>query len=152
MTPELQLHFCSVCINRQPDAGTKIVCSLNINIAGMEDMCPSYSVNKEAARKMKHDSLYTEDVDDERPIIDKKPVIKGILGGGIIIVTAIVWFFAMLDANIVYVGAAALIITGIVIILRGLAEGNVIGRKRKHPSSNDYEYGINESSNHTVKF
>lgn len=82
-----------------------------------------------AAQAVVRDRIRTEDKGDffepERKALD-----KGVLGGLLLIVIAIVWFVAGLAADVIFYYPPVLLIIGIFGVFKGLATGNIAGKRK----------------------
>ncbi len=60
---------------------------------------------------------------------EKKGIKAGVLGGLIMIVIALIWFFAGLDAGYIYYYPPILFVIGLYALIKGLISGNFVGKK-----------------------
>jgi hypothetical protein len=57
---------------------------------------------------------------------------KGVLGGMIMILIALVWFFGGLAVDRIFFYPPVLLIIGVVAIIKGINEGNLAGEKYRN--------------------
>ncbi|HQQ98670.1 MAG TPA: hypothetical protein PLX35_15470, partial [Cyclobacteriaceae bacterium] len=62
---------------------------------------------------------------------EKKAMKLGALGGIIMIVVAVVWFFVGLYNDIIFFYPPILLLIGIYTLVKGLAKGNMTGEKKQ---------------------
>ena len=133
MTKEQQMQFCKVCTNRHFDPASGIVCKLTLKKPDFLDKCEKFIVDNETInalkRQIEQSKVRERDNSGGFFDIEKKGIRKGVLGGIIIIVIAVGWFFLGLATDRIFFYPPVLAIIGIVAIIKGLADGNFVGEK-----------------------
>jgi hypothetical protein len=116
--------ICDTCLKRRFDSKQGIVCSLTGNHADFETTCRSFEVDQlaadRAARIKQHEK---EDVESRGPFaLEKKMFSGGIFGGILMIAGGLAWLIGGLAADIIFYYPIFLIIAGIVVLIKGLAQ------------------------------
>ena len=138
MTTSERLRFCKVCSSRKIDLQTGIYCGLSGQKPDFEGKCESFCVDKDELRKEKARQLAIKQQEQKESSYfapEQKGMKKGVLGGLVMILIAIVWFFAGLAVDRIFYYPSVLLIIGIVAIVRGAVEGNLIGEKYRSTSN-----------------
>jgi len=73
---------------------------------------------------------------------EKKVLKKGALGGVILMVIAVIWFFAGMEAGYIFYYPPILFIIGLVGFLKGLFSGNIAGKKEEPSQTEDEQQEI----------
>jgi hypothetical protein len=130
MTLDDQLKFCRVCNNRKFNPELGVVCSLTQAKPSFEGNCATFSLDKpEAERLLKlEQEAKAEDI-TQGSSPEAAGIRKGVLGGVIMLVVAVVWFFGGLATGYVFFYPPILAVIGIYAIIKGIGTGNYTGKK-----------------------
>lgn len=131
MTLEERLNYCKICTKRKMDFQTGIVCSLTNEKPAFEDKCPDFNVDQAEVDRYAERDARLEETEDSSGYFtpEKKGLEKGVLGGIAMMVIAVVWFVVGWMAGRIFFYPPILFIIGLVGLIRGMAQGNVSGRK-----------------------
>ena len=131
MTVEERIKYCKICTNRKMDLAVGLVCSLTNQKPTFELTCPSFNLDQpEADRLIQRERELTQQESSGGGFgLEQKGIKKGVVGGIIMIVVAIVWFFAGLAADRIFFYPPVLLCIGIYALIKGLADGNFVGKK-----------------------
>ncbi len=138
MTTSERLRFCKVCSSRKIDLQTGIYCGLSGQKPAFEGECESFCVDKDELRKEKARQIAIQQQQQKENSYfapEKKGMKKGVVGGLVMILIALVWFFGGLAVDRFFFYPPVLLIIGVVAIVRGAAERNLIGQKYRSTSS-----------------
>ncbi|HZY80158.1 MAG TPA: hypothetical protein VFE50_11590 [Cyclobacteriaceae bacterium] len=126
-----RLRFCKICTNRKLDFNTGLVCSLTSVKPAFEQTCPSFSLDEPEAHRLVALEKAGEEEEDRggSTTLEGKGIKMGVLGGIIMAVIAVVWFFAGLAADRIFFYPPILFVIGVYAIIKGLANGNIAGNK-----------------------
>ncbi len=130
MTLEHRLQYCRACTHRQMNASIGLVCSLTEEKPAFEDKCPDFALDAEEAQRitnMEQAAAYEEDNDGGFFAIEQKGIKKGAVGGILMIVVAVVWFFVGLEAGYIYFYPPVLFCIGVYALIKGVIKGNITG-------------------------
>jgi hypothetical protein len=134
MTPEERIKYCKICTNRKMDFSVGLVCGLTLQKPTFEGTCPTFSLDQAEADRL---------IQRERELaaeaapsgggggfgLEQKGIGKGVVGGIIMIIIAVVWFFAGLAADRIFFYPPVLFCIGLYALIKGMAEGNLAGKK-----------------------
>lgn len=130
-----RLQYCKVCKHKSFDPKTGVNCSLTSAKPDFEDKCEKFVIDEGEAQKLlmrKKMEAEGDDLSDSGFFaMEKKGMKKGIAGGIVMIVLALVWFFGGLALDRIFFYPPVLLILGIVAVVRGASEGNIRGEKYK---------------------
>ena len=132
---ELQekLNYCRVCHNRKLDMNTGIVCGLTNQKPQFEEKCPDIKVDEaEMNRLAKREQALQSAGSSGAMGLEQRGMQKGVAGGVIMIVIAIVWFVLGLAAGRIFFYPPILLIIGLVALIKGVKEGNISGEKYRN--------------------
>jgi hypothetical protein len=131
MTLDERLKYCKICLNRKMDFNVGLVCSLTNAKPAFEGTCPSFSLDQpEADRLIALEKAAQEEESSSGSFAPEKAGIKkGVIGGIIMIVIALVWFFAGLAADRIFFYPPILFVIGLYALIKGIVDGNVAGKK-----------------------
>lgn len=127
-----RLRYCKVCSNRKMDIQTGIYCGKTGQKPAFEGKCKNFSVDQEELKKEKARQtarIQQEQKESSYFTPEQKGMKKGVLGGLIMILIAVVWFFGGLAINRIFFYPPVLLVIGIVAIVKGAVEGNLAGKK-----------------------
>lgn len=132
MTLQDRLNYCKICTNRKMDFQTGIVCSLTGEKPAFENNCESFNADQaEVDRYQQRDAMVEEGEygggGGFAP--EKKGLEKGVLGGVLMMIIAVVWFVVGWTAGYIFYYPPILFIIGLVGLIRGVAQGNLSGKK-----------------------
>lgn len=123
-----QLEICQTCQRKLFDKQKGMLCGLTNEFAAFESVCPDYLLNPIAAKRAER----VENQKDNLPSIDegsrgmfgteKKLLNSGIGGGILMIVGGTVWIILGLMADHIFFYPIFLIIGGIIVLVKGLAQ------------------------------
>jgi hypothetical protein len=132
MTREEKLNYCRVCTNRKLDLKEGLICTLTNRPADFEEKCENLAIDKIALQKLK-EKIETRKLEEQEKGFfapEKKGIKSGVLGGAVMIIIAVVWFFAGLSAGRIFFYPPVLFIFGIFAVVKGIATGNLAGEKK----------------------
>ncbi len=132
MTLEQQLQYCRICENRKMNPAIGLVCGLTDQKPAFENQCPTFRIDQpEADRLLAIEQRAKEEEQTANGSFapEKAGIKKGLMGGVIMLLIAIVWFVVGLAAGYVFYYPPILAIIGIYAIIKGLAKGNYTGEK-----------------------
>ncbi|HBK87269.1 MAG TPA: hypothetical protein DDZ56_01365 [Cytophagales bacterium] len=132
MTVDERLNYCRICTNRKTDFSLGLVCGLTNAKPTFEGTCPTYVLDQpEADRyiKLQQEAKDAEQAEGLSP--EKKAMKLGALGGIIMIVVAVVWFFVGLYNDVIFFYPPILLLIGIYTLVKGLSKGNLTGEKKQ---------------------
>jgi hypothetical protein len=131
MSLEERLRYCKICTNRKMDFSVGLVCTLTQQKPAFEGTCPSFNLDKpEADRLIEREKEIASQAESSGGFgMEKKGIKKGVVGGVIMILIAVVWFFAGLAADRIFFYPPILFFIGLYAVVKGLAEGNYSGKK-----------------------
>ena len=135
MTMSQRLRYCKVCSNRKMDIQTGIYCGKTGQKPGFEGKCESFIVDREELKKEKARQLVQQQQELKESTYfapEQKGMKKGVLGGMIMILIALVWFFGGLAVDRIFFYPPVLLIIGVVAIIKGINEGNLAGEKYRN--------------------
>jgi len=122
---------CKVCTNRKFNPSIGLICGLTMEKPTFTDRCDEGIYDeKEALRLAKlAEDLEDEEVSEGFFSAEQKGMKKGVLGGVVMMVIAIVWFFGGLSAGYIFYYPPILFVIGVVALVKGLVKGNYFGNK-----------------------
>jgi hypothetical protein len=131
MTPEERIKYCKICTKRKMDLSVGLVCSLTNLKPTFEGTCPTFNLDQpEADRLIQREKELTAEQESGGGFgIEKKGIKRGVLGGIVMIVIAVVWFFVGLAADRIFFYPPVLFCIGLYALIKGMAEGNLAGKK-----------------------
>lgn len=132
MTMSERLRYCKVCSNRKMDIQTGIYCGITGQKPAFEGKCESFSVDQEELKKEKARQLARQQHEEKEKGFfapEQKGMKKGVLGGLVMILIAVAWFFGGLAVDRIFFYPPVLLIIGVVALVKGAAEGNLAGEK-----------------------
>lgn len=127
-----RLRYCKVCSHRKMDIQTGIYCGNTGQKPVFEGKCESFLVDQEELKKEKARQMARQEQEQKESSYfapEQKGMKKEVLGGLIMILIAMVWFFGGLAIDRIFYYPSVLLIIGIVAIVKGVAEGNLAGQK-----------------------
>ena len=126
-----QLKLCRICLNRRMDAQTGLYCGLTNAKPAFTGTCIDFSVDqKEADYQIERErQAAAEESVNDGFVPERSGIQKGVLGGILMIVIAVVWFFAGLAADVIFFYPPILFCIGLYALIKGMATGNFTGRK-----------------------
>jgi len=137
MTTSERLRYCKVCSQRKMDIQTGIYCGLTGQKPAFEGKCEKMIVDQAELRKEKARLLARQQHEEKANSYfapERKGMKKGVLGGFIMILIAVIWFFGGLAIDRIFFYPPVLLIIGIVAIIKGAAERNFAGEKYRSTS------------------
>lgn len=130
LTLDDRLRYCKICTNRKLDFNTGMVCTLTGAKPAFEQTCPTFSLDQpEAQRLIALEKAGQEEEVGSGNSLEGRGIRAGALGGIVMIIIAIVWFFAGLAADRIFFYPPILLVIGIYALIKGLADGNIAGKK-----------------------
>lgn len=114
------------------DIQTGIYCGKTGQKPAFEGKCKNFSVDQEELKKEKARQIACQQQEQKESSYfapEQKGMKKGVLGGLIMILIAVVWFFGGLAIDRIFFYPPVLLVIGIVAIVKGAAEGNLAGEK-----------------------
>jgi hypothetical protein len=131
MTLDEQLKYCKICLNRKMDSNVGLVCSLTNAKPSFEGTCPTFNLDQPEADRLIALEKAAQESDNSGGGFapEKAGVKKGVLGGVVMIVIAVVWFFAGLAADRIFFYPPILFVIGLYALIKGIADGNMAGKK-----------------------
>ncbi len=99
--------------------------------APQEDPFPSFNVASESMTERAHRSAAADEGGAGVFAPEKKGLDAGIVGGLLMMVVAAIWFFVGLAGDVVFIYPPILFIIGLIGFFKGLATGNVAGKRRR---------------------
>lgn len=132
MTLEERLQYCKICLNRKINPAIGLVCNLTNEKPAFEGKCGSMQLDKpEADRLIQQEKEARMEQESSGSFsTEQKGIQKGVLGGVLMIVIAIVWFVAGMAADRIFFYPPVLFCIGIYAVFKGLASGNIYGNKK----------------------
>ena len=130
------LSFCSQCTNRKFDFKKGIICGLINDIPNFQNTYPSYNEDQTVLQNKKEIEYKAVQSQQELNSIEKSfglheyGISNGILGGVIMIMIALIWFFGGQYFGVVYFYPPILFISGAYILFKGIQRRNL--RKQKN--------------------
>ncbi|MDN5203791.1 hypothetical protein QQ008_20540 [Fulvivirgaceae bacterium BMA10] len=131
LTLQEQLKFCRTCQKRQLDPQRGIVCSLTNEKPTFTDNCPNYQIDSSEAQRLasvEQEAIAAEKESNDFFSPEKKGIKMGVVGGVIMMIIALVWFFLGWQAGYIYFYPPVLFVIGIYAFFRGIVKGNVSGQ------------------------
>ncbi len=131
MTLKAQLQYCQICQNRKFSAQQGIVCGLTDAKPSFEQECPDFNIDKaEAERKAAQEKEIEEQEEMSGGFAPEKAGIKkGVTGGIIMMVIAVVWFVVGYQAGRIFYYPPVLFLIGLYALIKGIWRGNIAGEK-----------------------
>jgi hypothetical protein len=131
MTLDQQLQYCKICENRKMNPAIGLVCGLTDQKPVFIDKCPTFLIDKPEADRLValEQKAKEEEVSSGAFGVEKKEIQKGVLGGLIMIVIAVIWFFAGLAAGYLFYYPPILFVIGLYAVIKGAIKGNLSGEK-----------------------
>lgn len=132
MTTSERLRYCKVCLHRKMDIQTGIYCGMTGQKPAFEEKCDSFSVDQNELQKERARQLARQKHEEKENGFftpERKGMKKGVLGGLIMVLIAVAWFFGGLAIDRIFFYPPVLLIIGVVAIVKGAAEGNLAGEK-----------------------
>jgi len=126
-----RLRFCKICTNRKLDFNTGIVCNLTGAKPAFEHTCSTFALDEPEAQRL----VALEKAGEEEEMrgagtsLERKGMKMGVFGGVVMIVIALVWFFAGLAGGRIFFYPPVLFVIGVSALIKGLANGNIAGNK-----------------------
>jgi hypothetical protein len=114
------------------DIQTGIYCGLDGQKPVFEGKCVSFFEDQKELKKEKARQIARQQHEQKENIYfapEQKAMKKGVLGGLILILIAVVWFFGGLAIDRIFYYPPVLLIIGIVAIIKGALEGNLAREK-----------------------
>jgi hypothetical protein len=113
------------------DFSVGLVCSLTNQKPTFEGTCPTFTLDQPEADRLiqRERELAAEQQSGGGTSLENKGIKKGVLGGVIMIVIAVVWFFLGLAADRIFFYPPVLFCIGLYALIKGMAEGNLAGKK-----------------------
>ncbi len=132
MTLKEQLRFCQICENRKFSAQQGIVCSLTDAKPTFKENCPDFKIDKaEAERKATQEREIQEQEEMSGGFAPEKAgVKKGVMGGVVMMVIAVVWFVVGYQAGRIFYYPPVLFLIGLYALIKGIWQGNIAGEKK----------------------
>jgi hypothetical protein len=130
MTLDERLKYCRICENRKLNPAIGLVCSLTNEKPAFEGTCPSIKIDQPEADRLvqlERDAKSEEAAGGNS--MERKGLKMGVVGGVLMIVASLVWFFVGLAANRIFFYPIALFGMGVYGVIKGIADGNVAGGK-----------------------
>lgn len=133
ITLDAQLRYCKICTNRKMDFNTGLVCSFTMAKPNFDPTCSTFKLDEpEAQRLIALEKAATEEEAGQPGggfSMESKGIRKGMLGGIVMIVIAVVWFFVGLAGGYIFFYPPILFFIGLYALIKGMADGNVAGKK-----------------------
>lgn len=131
MTLDERLKYCKICLNRKMDINVGLVCNLTNAKPTFEGTCPTFNLDQPEADRLIALEKAAQESDNNGGGFapEKAGVKKGVLGGIVMIVIALVWFFAGLAADRIFFYPPILFVIGLYALIKGIADGNIAGKK-----------------------
>lgn len=126
------LAHCRVCTNRKMDMQTGLICSLTSAKPNFSDICPSFKADEtQIAYLRQREQQIANETEDTSGYFaaEEKGVKKGVMGGVLMIVIALVWFFGGLAVDRIFFYPPVLLLFGIYAVVKGLYFGNYTGER-----------------------
>ena len=122
--------FCRRCKFYDFNLSKGILCGITKLKPDFEDICSNFSLDPERDKKLKvkneweahRERSHFQDKGFFAP--EKKGISMGVVGGIIMIVIAVVWFFAGLAAGLIFFYPPILFLIGLFALITGLFKGN----------------------------
>lgn len=130
MTRQEQLAFCKICHNKQMSS-EGLICSLTNKKADFELSCKDFDLNEKEQAKRARRELELENTEEGFFSEEQKGIKSGVLGGLVMILISVVWFFGGLAADIIFYYPPILFCIGVFALIKGAIEGNISGEKHK---------------------
>jgi hypothetical protein len=114
------------------DIQTGIYCGTTGQKPAFEEKCESFSIDQKELKKEQARQLVRQQHEEKENGFfapEQKGMKKGVLGGLIMILIAVVWFFGGLAIDRIFYYPPVLLIIGVVALVKGAAEGNLAGEK-----------------------
>jgi len=108
-----------------------LVCSLTDQKPAFDPTCPDFKIDQPEADRLvqREREIKEEDASSGTFSSEKKMISKGMLGGGIMMAIAVVWFFGGLYAGYIFYYPPILFLIGVYALVKGLINRNVTGKK-----------------------
>ena len=130
MDQAARLTYCKVCLNREFDVNQGLLCGLTHAKATFETSCPDFKIDEaEAERKVALEKSAQEEAPQGFFAQEQKGIQKGVVGGILMVVIAVVWFFGGLAFDRIFFYPPILLIIGVYAIVKGIADKNMSGKK-----------------------
>ncbi|MEM9327472.1 MAG: hypothetical protein AAGA85_17530 [Bacteroidota bacterium] len=131
MDLQAQLQYCKICQNRTLDVNIGLVCGLTQAKPTFENNCVDFKPDEEEANRLIAREKAIEAEENEGGLFgpEKAGIQKGVTGGLIMIVIAIVWFFGGLAAGYLFYYPPILLVLGLYALVKGLIKRNYSGEK-----------------------
>jgi len=132
-------YFCGRCINYQFSLNEGLLCKLTQKKPDFIDECTDFVLDSNREQRQHNeqkrlDALEERSAENEALAPEKKGIQKGVIGGIIMIVIAIIWFFGGLAAGYIFFYPPILFIIGVYALIKGLFQGNFMGKpKNENP-------------------
>lgn len=124
LTREEYVAICETCLKRKNSFKAGIVCGLTDAHANFVNTCPDFEKDQLAVdriERMKKEEA-TPAFNSQPFSTEKKMLSSGILGGILMVAGGIIWIIVGLAVNRIFFYPFFLIIAGIVVIIKGLAQ------------------------------
>lgn len=133
MTLDDRLRYCAICLNRKMNPAIGLVCNLTDQKPAFDPTCPDFKIDQpEADRLVQREREIKEEEEASGTFSpEKKFISMGVLGGGIMIAIAVVWFVGGLFAGYIFYYPPILLIIGLYAVIKGIRDKNVSGKKSK---------------------
>ncbi|WP_157637783.1 hypothetical protein [Flexithrix dorotheae] len=133
MTRKERLQFCGVCLNRKMDLQKGLLCGLTMQQATFEDNCTDFKLDEAEKSRKERIAMEAQQSEDDGDFFapEKSGLKKGIFGGVLMMVIALVWFFVGLAGDVIFYYPPILFVIGLIGFIRGIFQGNINGEKSK---------------------
>ena len=128
----MELQQCKICTKRKFNPSVGLICGLTMEKPNFEGRCEDGELDDAEALRLQ--KLQAEVAEEESsggffgP--EKKGMQKGVLGGVVMILIAVVWFSVGWIAGYIFYYPPILLIIGIVAVIKGAADGNLAGKRK----------------------
>jgi hypothetical protein len=131
MTLDQQLQYCKICTNRKMNPAIGLVCGLTDQKPAFDPQCSTFSIDQPEADRLValEQRAKAEEEGSGAFAPERQGIKKGVAGGVIMIVIALVWFFGGLAAGYIFYYPPILLLIGIYALVKGMAKGNWSGEK-----------------------
>jgi hypothetical protein len=126
------LAHCRICSLRKMDVQTGLLCSLTQAKPNFTDICPSFSADEaQVSYYRQREQQLASDMEEASGFFaaEQKGVKKGVMGGMLMIVIALVWFIGGLALDRIFFYPPVLLLFGIYAVVKGLYFGNFNGER-----------------------
>ena len=128
----VNLQQCKVCTKRKFSPSVGLICGLTMDKPNFIDRCEEGVLDEAEAVRLEKLQAEAEEEEVSGGFFgpEKQGMKKGVLGGVVMILIAVVWFVGGLAADIIFYYPPILFIIGLVALIKGIMEGNIVGKKK----------------------